>query len=475
MKSHLRSRIFLSLGLLCVGFVALLLFVLHQLPVSEGELKNSLSGEALLFLTRTSTYGFSYLVVGLFTTFSLLMALIFSRVTKPLKKILNITANQPIPVIEDRALLLARDEFGQLARLVGHLGKQLKEREEAFNLRDVQQEALLEALDEGVIIFDADLCITNANRVGSKIFKVPKEELVGKKYSELADKISQPLWKKGGELLRGSLETLSVMVGTLQSESGGKAYLDLRASPLSFGRGVVLIIQDISSQYKVLEMGRDFVANASHELRTPITIIKGFAETLHDVPEISSAMLEDITDKIVRNCHRMNTLVKNLLLLADLDSFSKTRLQSCDLVTLIDDSSQTLLSLHPEVMVETLYNKQEVIASIDPDLLELAIFNLLQNAVKYSQGDAQIRITIEEKEKEILLHIADKGMGIPPKDLPYIFDRFYTVDKAHSRKLGGAGLGLSIVKRIIEKHEGSVHVSSVLNQGTTFTIVLPRA
>ena len=220
-------------------------------------------------------------------------------------------------------------------------------------------------------------------------------------------------------------------------------------------------------------MGKDFVANASHELRTPITIIRGFAETLQDLPEISQEMLADITEKIVRNCQRMDTLVKNLLTLADIENIPETRFKPCNLSALIDNCIHLLLSIYPDAQIHIEKNREEIFVSADSDLLELALMNLFDNAAKYSRPPAEISISLHQEGDEVKISISDRGIGIPEADLEHIFERFYTVNKAHSRRLGGAGLGLSIVKNIIDKHDGSITAESVLGKGTTFTIILP--
>jgi len=227
------------------------------------------------------------------------------------------------------------------------------------------------------------------------------------------------------------------------------------------------------SEYKVIEMGKDFVANASHELRTPITIIRGFAETLQDLPEISQEMLAEITEKIVRTCIRLDKLVKSLLTLADIENLSRERMQEVNLVMLAENCERTLLTAHPNAHVKLHSEEGEVLIHAEGDLIELAILNLLENAVKYSQAPAEIEMKIERMGDEVQLKVIDRGIGMAQSDLPHIFDRFYTVNKARSRKLGGAGLGLSIVKTIIDKHSGKISVDSELGKGTTFTIIFP--
>lgn len=223
------------------------------------------------------------------------------------------------------------------------------------------------------------------------------------------------------------------------------------------------------------DVGRDFVANASHELRTPITIIKGFLETMRDMPEISQDLFDEILNKMVKSCQRMESLVKNLLLLADLENCPKGGFEECDLITLVDELSYNLITLHQEATIETYFKDSSIQVWANLDLIELAIRNLLENAVKYSKGAARIVIRLEAGDTTCKIRILDEGMGIPEKDLPHLFDRFYTVDKTHSRRLGGAGLGLSIVKKIVENHRGTISVSSKHQEWTEFVLELPLA
>lgn len=232
-------------------------------------------------------------------------------------------------------------------------------------------------------------------------------------------------------------------------------------------------LQDKSAHAQIVKLGKDFISNASHELRTPITIIKGFAETLQEMPDLPKEMVAEIMDTIVRSCERMSILVKNLLTLADLENLPALRFQECDLGALLENCKDQLLMAHPSATVDIDKKKNPLFVRADPGILELAVMNLLENAVKYSTEPACISMKMEKENGRVLLAISDKGIGIPAENLEKIFVRFYTVDKARSRRLGGAGLGLSIVKTIVEKHEGEIAVSSELGRGTTFTLRLP--
>lgn len=329
---------------------------------------------------------------------------------------------------------------------------------------DTVQEVMA-LLEEGVIVINAKRQVERVNTAAAVLLKISKQELVGQCLTVHGCKIlkrASALLFKAREQGRPAMETLTL------SEKGS---VEMIAS-FPKGKKGILILRDRKNMQKVVEMGRAFVANASHELRTPITIIKGFAETLQDLPEISHQMLGDITEKIVRNCQRMENLVKGLLTLADLENIPENRFQLCDVRALVDNCIHLLQPLYPQAVV-TIEDVDELDVWADPDILELAIFNLMENAAKYSSQTPHITVILSLQEKGPTIAIQDQGIGMSEGDLERIFDRFYTVDKARSRKLGGAGIGLSIVQTIVQKLGGTIAVESTLGKGTTFTLSFP--
>lgn len=219
---------------------------------------------------------------------------------------------------------------------------------------------------------------------------------------------------------------------------------------------------------------RDFIANASHELKTPITVIRGYAETLHDHPNLPPETYHKITQRIVHSCERMGALIQDLLSLTDMEKIADARLTECDLYVLAENCTHLFQEIFPDAHVAFHSDVgPSAVIKADPSLLELAIMNLLENAGKYSKEPAQVTLHLSQANSNLCLSVSDRGIGIPRADIDRIFDRFYTVDKAHSRKLGGSGLGLSIVATIIQKHRGSISVASEVGQGSTFTITLP--
>ncbi len=348
--------------------------------------------------------------------------------------------------------------------------KERKKKELFFNQKKTERDLVFNALTEGIVFVDGSNQIEYVNFKASRILGSSKKLLEGKPFPDGQD---SKLIEKIKELLASCQRLQTPLTDSIVMEVEKKLHLDLIAVPKEDKCGSIVIFQDTSSDHKILEIGKDFISSASHELKTPLTIIRGFAETLQDMKDLPKEIVEDILEKIVRNCHRMDTLVKNLLTLADIESLPLTNTQYCDLDSLVEECKRVVLLVYPEASIEIVKNSDFITAEVEPSLLELAILNLIGNAVKYSEPPAKVIISLHQNPDELQIQISDQGMGMPESDLEHIFERFYTVNKAHSRKLGGAGLGLSLVKTIIDKHEGTIHVSSKLGEGSVFTICLP--
>lgn len=365
---------------------------------------------------------------------------------------------------------MQRGEFSKLAHLLNSLTDRIQSQIDHLTWQRKETEEILESIGEGIIATDTSAKVTFVNQVACRMLAVPRDTLL--KQTLNANKASE-LAKKCHEQVLHALQTSEPATQTYTARKKGPLYLNLISAPLTHQNGALLVLQDKSSDYKVIEMGKDFIANASHELRTPITIIRGFAETLQDLPDLSQEMLHEITEKIVRTCGRLDKLVRSLLTLADIENLSEERLKATDLIALAENSKHLLLTAHPNVHITFSSQLDSAPIIADTDLFELAILNLLENAVKYSKTSPHIEMEIYQEGPELFLSVQDQGIGISESDLPHVFDRFYTVDKARSRKSGGAGLGLSIVKTIVEKHNGRLLATSDLGKGSTFTIALP--
>lgn len=427
---------------------------------------NSVSDEfAITFIALTT---------AILLLFGLMTWLIINYLTSPVAQIIRAIKpyqegrTEHIPEIKLKGEDGSKNEFSILAQTLNSLTRRIEQQISHLSQERNDKAAILESLGEGVVAVDGAMTVVYINRVAENFLHIEKGLLVGKSFIHAR----QP---KCHSMLHDAQFKKDVITDTLKTIGKPKRYLDLIAVPRQEKQGAILVLQDKTSLHKVLELGRDFIANASHELKTPITIIRGFAETLHDHPELSREVSSEITEKIVSNCQRMDTLVKNLLTLADIDEgLPRSRLQECDVNELIQSCKQMVLAVHPKADISIDHPVSDPIyMMLDPDLFELAIMNLLDNAVKYSSSPANVKVSLERHDNQVVIKVTDKGIGIPQEDVEHIFQRFYTVNKAHSRSLGGSGLGLSIVERIIEKHQGKIVVESILGQGTTFTIHLP--
>ncbi|MCH9611586.1 MAG: Adaptive-response sensory-kinase SasA [Chlamydiia bacterium] len=359
---------------------------------------------------------------------------------------------------------------GILVWRVWGLQREIGAFEGRFAAEREEKVAVLEWLDEGIVLLDAEKRAFFLNRPARSFLQVSC--LRGDKRLGELSQVAGSRVVVGCEKLLEAIEPSGRMVSRTVDVSEEHAY-DIKGFYHDHLSLYVLMIKNRLSEEKAVEMGRQFVANASHELRTPITIVKGFAETMRDVPELTESMFEGILETILRNCERMERLVKNLLVLADLDSATHLKMQKCDLVALMDNCCQTLISLFPDAKIETFTSNEGINIKANPDLLDLAILNLLTNAAKYSGDEKNIQVIIEEKPEHIAMTIRDFGRGIELEDLNQLFERFFTVNKTLSRKMGGAGLGLSIVKSVIDKHHAQISVDSKVGGGTCFTILFP--
>lgn len=422
-------------------------------------------------MTNDFEIGFFLLSSVALLLFSFITWLVINHLTAPINTIIKAVRPyqeglvETIPTIHTLKMN-RKDEFGKLAQTLNSLSEKVQKQIDTLTQERNQKEAVLESLIEGVIAVDREMVITYANKMALHFLEIEGVNPIGQQFDA-------HLQKNCHALLLACQSEKKILVETITLKNGkGKLFLTLVAVPQKDDVGAVLILQDQSALYKMLEMRKDFIANASHELKTPITIIRGFAETLHDNPDLPVEVRGEVTEKIVRNCLRMTTLVKDLLTLSDVENIPESRLIDCDIIAVIQNCATLLRDAFPEATISLHYETEHpYLIKGDPYLLEMAFLNLIENGIKYSTPPADVTVTLEAVSPgKLLIKVTDKGIGIPESDIDHIFERFYTVDKAHSQKMGGSGLGLSIVENIILKHNGKIRVESQVGIGTTFFI-----
>jgi two-component system, OmpR family, phosphate regulon sensor histidine kinase PhoR len=431
------------------------------------------------------------------------------RITRPLR---DLTAGAEQIAAGDyghKVDAVRADEFGIVARAFNTMSERL-----AQQFRQVQEDrqqlrTVLSGMVEGVIAIDAEQRILFANDRAGELLEFPTESAIGLKLWEV---VRQRAFHDAVERARNSPEhnreeidwngptvrSLAVYVGSL-------------AGPLP--AGAILVLQDTTELRRLERLRQDFVANVSHELKTPLSVIKVCVETLLDGAiedvEHRSSFLEQIEDQ----ANRLHMLILDLLSLARIESGEEAfELTAVSLEAAVRDcverqgaraeaKQQVLQACGPEQRVgsqESGVRSQEsgvrsrelgvgtqessqdvllppVVAWADEEAVAQILDNLVDNAVKYTPEGGQIQVRWYANDGQVCLEVEDSGIGIPERDLPRIFERFYRVDKARSREMGGTGLGLSIVKHLAQALQGSVTASSRLHHGTKFTIRLPRA
>ena len=259
-------------------------------------------------------------------------------------------------------------------------------------------------------------------------------------------------------------------------------FLSISGAPLRDGEGqnggMVFVISDVTDIRRLERMRKEFVANVSHELKTPLTSIKGFAETIVDLPEEQiDPTVKNFVGIIQKQADRLETLIEDLMMLSKLekDKGSAEVLSRQQVGATLSAAIELCRMKAENKKIELLTDFQSTAEiNLNSGLFEQAVINLVDNAIKYSPEFSQVEVSSYDLEKQVIIQIKDQGIGIEQKHLPQLFERFYRVDKGRSRSMGGTGLGLSIVKHIIQAHNGVISVESQIGEGSRFTISLPH-
>ncbi len=418
---------------------------------------------------RSRILGTSLLAAGL----ALAIAYFFSRSLSGRVRRLEEFAEGLVDAHFSKAPLPAEDdELGALARSLNRMAAQLRDLVEQLSLESSRREAILASMVEGVLAVDSDLRVTFCNDSFARAVAAPAP--VAERLP-LVDLVRDPgLIDLLGRVLRSG-ESQSERVEL--SAAPGRAF-EVEAAPLAApsGRGAIAILHDITELERLERVRKDFVANVSHELRTPLTAIRGYAETLLEGALEDHQNNRRFVEIIKSHAIRLDNIARDLLTLSELESGkAPSEPERCSVREALESGLRTVESearlrgvdLRPGPV-------EEADVKADPMRLEQALVNLLDNAVKFNRPGGEVRAeACLTSDGKVRISVSDTGIGIPSRDLPRIFERFYRVDKARSRDVSGTGLGLSIVKHIVERMNGTVAVESELGKGSTFTVVLP--
>ena len=332
-----------------------------------------------------------------------------------------------------------------------------------------QIETILEHMNDGIIAFSSEGKIIHINNAAIKLLCISQDK---KKFNDIFKNIDSDI----------DIEKILYLEDWATTEKEIKikdrflkVYFAIFKDELNRNAGVISLIQDITEHVKLDNMRKEFIADVSHELKTPLTSILGYAETLSSSDydeELQNRFLNVITTEAVR----MTKLVNDLLILSKYDNIeSKWEKVEFDLGSLVK-ACQEKLQIEAEKNSQTI--ECFITASVphilaDKDGIERVILNIISNSIKYTNDYGTIKIYVGFLYNDAYIKVIDNGIGIPSSDLGRIFERFYRVDKARTRKMGGTGLGLSIAKEILDKNGGRIDIKSEVGRGTEVVITLP--
>ena len=397
------------------------------------------------------------------------------RISRPIVQMGQVARRFAAGELDVRVPVFGPVELAALASRLNEMARQLHERFLTITKQRNELEVVLTSMVEGVVAIDPDGRILSVNRAAAELLGIDPSRAQGQSIEETV---------RDADFQRFANRTLTSTEPTEEDiclPSGRGRCFQLHGARIgdsSGGKaGAVIVLHDVTQIRRLENIRRDFVANVSHELRTPVTSIQGFVEALQEKGADSPEQVERYLGIIAKHSDRLNAIIEDLLSLSRLEEDaerSRLSFEEIDLEPIIEaavDLTQIKAS-EKNITIETNYDEQ-IKARVNAALLEQAVLNLVDNAIKYSEPNGNIRIDVAQIPEELTIVVADNGCGIERKHIGRLFERFYVVDKGRSRKLGGTGLGLAIVKHIAQVHNGSVTVESTLREGSTFTIHLP--
>lgn len=367
---------------------------------------------------------------------------------------------------------LSNEEYDELSPLLHRIDsqqKQLKDQQEVLEQKQNELNVITDSMNDGMILLNSRMHIISINHGARRILHAD-DDCVGKnileagRFLELQQAISQAAKGRRSEQ-------------RMETEDG---IFDINAAPVRNSEeqgkitGIAILLVDVTQRENAEQMRREFTANVSHELKTPLTSISGYAELMEN-GMVREKDIRPFAGKIHAEAVRMTHLIEDIIHLSRLDEGAADGMdrEKVDLQQLTVDVVEELQPAAEKMQVSVRCESEPVTVCGVRQQLKSIVFNLCENAIKYNKTGGQVMIHLYRKDDEAYLAVQDTGIGISPKDRNRIFERFYRVDKSHSREIGGTGLGLSIVKHAVMIHKGRISVESEPGKGTVFTVMLP--
>ena len=438
-------------------------FIRVAIPLADLEAQHAVIRNRLMFSASV--------IVAVFLGIGFLAA---RRISRPLAQITEGASLIAAGHYDHRLPKRSDDEIGRLSSTLNELARQTEERIKDLMHSRNQLEAILSGLTEGVIAVDVNQKIVHINESAGRMLQLQSNVAI---LSPLGDVV------RVNEILQAVDTCLSELISVNATVKVRDSSLDvlvtvLRNDDWESAEGAIVVIEDITEMLRLEQVRSDFIANASHELQTPISAIRGFVETIIDDDQMPDDIAKRFIGRIRSQSVRLDTIVKDLIHLSRFDTYTaRTEFSTLDLGVLLrqiyqsklEDASDADLFFHSDICDTTVEVNGEIKA------LDQMIVNLVDNAFKYTPSGGVVTLRLYSLGQMGVVEVEDNGIGIPEDERQRIFERFYRVDRGRSREQGGTGLGLSIVKHIAQSHHGSVDLVSEVDKGSTFRVNIPVA
>jgi two-component system phosphate regulon sensor histidine kinase PhoR len=461
---------------------ALPLLGVFRLSVETPNFTRRISGAVPPFLLAGAVFFLAAL--GTVYLFSRSLSVSFGRLEKIAESVHVRSGGSFHTAINSPHLISDTREFINLEKALKSMASELNARIEAARAEGRRLEAVLNGMSEAVFAMDEKLMLHMVNKQAGTLFGIGGETEI-RSLSLLEATRSTELEEAAKRVLAGNKpEELEILCYTSAVERRFRVFAsslnhpepDPGRGPAETADGVVMVLGDITRMHKLEQVRKDFAANVSHQLRTPIQVIKGFSETLLDSPLNDKEQIRHVIEIIEKKSRAMENLTNDLLSLVSLEDESRARpdMAETNVARLLEEAAGSLRFRAGEKKIRVeIRCLPELSAKLNGALIVQALVNLLDNALKYSPPSSKVSLEAERKDGEFVVTVRDQGIGIPPEHLDRIFERFYRIDRSRSQDPGGTGLGLAIVRHIALLHHGTVEVQSHAGEGSVFRIRIP--
>ncbi|ARK23745.1 PAS domain-containing sensor histidine kinase [Sporosarcina sp. P37] len=461
---------------LLAASAVILSILLIVLGIILGQFFHLFADEVEPVIQQTYWVYLLFTLVLAFIVMMFVMAKILQQFAQPIDHFADITHQLAQGNYVARAHLEDSALHQQLTNEINQIAQKLQGNSAQRAMEQERLKTLVSSIGSSLLMFGRQGAVNLVNRVFEETFQRDGEKLMGKTYKDigLPSDIEEEI-----EAIFLTEEVRSFQSQILTDE--GICHLEVYGAPVIGENGnwlgIVIIMHDITKLIRLEQVRKDFVANVSHELKTPVTSIKGFSEMLLDGAVDDPALTRDFLQIMYKESNRLQLLIEDLLRLSSLESGSfEISHESVDVVEIIKQSIKIVQTKVLEKEMNIVLNMpKQLIIPADHDRLVQVMVNLLNNAIAYSQEKTEITVGVKAEQDQVEITVSDQGIGIMSSELPRLFERFYRIDRARSRESGGTGLGLAIVKHIVEAHHGTVSVDSEVGVGTVFRIQLPAA